>query len=157
MLYSPYTPQDFDQLYALEELCFEPPERFSRRYMRQLISRSNAATWIAEEDGQMAGFAIIEWREGKHRVTAYIQTIEVAPEARGRGVGRELLSRIEGSARGAGACLIRLHVEETNAGAIRLYEAHGYACESREENYYPRGRAALIYGKRLENEVVNSD
>jgi ribosomal protein S18 acetylase RimI-like enzyme len=149
-------PQDFDQLYALEELCFEPPYRFSRRYMRQLVSRVNAATWIAEEDRQMAGFAIVEWNQSPDEMTAYIQTIEVAPERRGCGVGRELLGRIESSARLAGARRIWLHVEATNAGAIRLYEAHGYHCEGRKENYYPRGRSALIYRKRLEYEVVNS-
>jgi ribosomal-protein-alanine N-acetyltransferase len=150
-LYRPYTPQDFDQLYALEELCFEPPSRFSRRYMRQLVSRSNAATWIAEEAGQMAGFAIVELNQEVDEVIAYIQTIEVALQARGRGVGRELLDHIENSARHAGACLFWLHVEAENATAIRLYEAQGYRCEGREENYYPLGRAALIYVKRLDS------
>jgi ribosomal-protein-alanine N-acetyltransferase len=156
VLYRPYSPQDFDLLYALEELCFEPAERFSRRYMRQLISRANAATWIADEDGRLIGFAIVERANQRSGVTAYIQTIEVASEARGRGIGRELLGRIEGSARLAGAALIWLHVEATNAGAIRLYESQGYRCEGRKEDYYPLGRAALIYGKLLENEVVNS-
>ena len=155
MIYRFYTPQDFDALYALEELCFEPPVRYSRRYMRLLVSRSNSATWIAEEDGRMTGFAIVEWAERKNGVTAYIQTIEVAPEARNRGVGRELLSRIEGSARLAGACLIWLHVDVTNAGAIRLYEVNGYRCEGRQENYYPRGHSALIYGKRLDTDAAS--
>ncbi len=149
MLYRLYKPEDFDQLYALEKLCFEPPQRFSRRYMRSLVSRANGATWIAEEAGRLMGFAIVDWREGKQGVTAYIQTIEVAPEERSRGVGRELLSRIEGSVRDAGAGLIWLHVEATNAEAIRLYESQGYLCESRKENYYPLGRAALIYAKSL--------
>ena len=148
MLYRPYKPEDFDLLYALEELCFEPPYRFSRRYMRLLVNCANVATWIAEEDGQMAGFAIVEWNQEPGEMTAYIQTIEVAPEKRGCGVGRELLNRIEGSARDAGAGMIWLHVEVANAGAIRLYEAHGYRCEGRRENYYPRGRSALIYMKR---------
>jgi ribosomal-protein-alanine N-acetyltransferase len=155
VLYRPYTPQDFNQLYALEEACFEPPFRFGRMYMRQLVSRSDAATWIAEEAGQMAGFAIIEWAAGSSGIRAYIQTLEVAPEARGRGVGRELLSRIEGSARAAGARLVWLHVEAENSGAIRLYEAQGYRCESRKENYYPLGRAALIYAKRLDSEAAS--
>jgi ribosomal protein S18 acetylase RimI-like enzyme len=155
VLYRPYTPQDFEDLYALEELCFEPPERFSRRYMRNLVSRANAATWIAEEAGQMTGFAIVEWNQEPDEMTAYIQTIEVAPKACGRGVGRELLSRIEGSALGAGACAISLHVEVTNAAAIRLYESHGYRCEGREEDYYPQGRAALIYLKRLDAKVAS--
>jgi ribosomal-protein-alanine N-acetyltransferase len=117
--------------------------------MRQLVSRANAAAWIAEEDGRLWGFAIVEWSEERRGVTAYIQTIEVAPEARGRGVGGALLDSIEGSARTAGAGLIWLHVEVANWGAIRLYEAQGYACDGRQENYYLHDRAALIYVKRL--------
>ena len=151
MLYRLYKPEDFDPLYALEELCFEPPSRFGRRYMRLLVSRANAATWIAEEDGLLIGFAIVEWSEERRGVTAYIQTIEVAPEMRGRGVGGALLGSIEGSARAAGAGLIWLHVEAANSAAIRLYERRGYACDGRQENYYPHGRAALIYVKRLDS------
>ncbi|MGA3160638.1 MAG: N-acetyltransferase [Terracidiphilus sp.] len=155
MLYRPFTPEDFDRLYALEELCFEPHSRFSRRTMRQLVSRPNAATWIAEEGGRLVGFAIVEWNQEPDNGIAYIQTIEVAREHRSCGVGRELLGRIEGSARNAGAGMIWLHVEAANAGAIRLYEAHGYRCEGREENYYPQGHAALIYQKRLDEETAN--
>jgi ribosomal-protein-alanine N-acetyltransferase len=151
VLYRLYKPEDFDPLYALEELCFEPPSRFGRRYMRLLVSRSNAAAWIAEENGCLWGFAIVEWAEERRGVTAYIQTIEVAPEMRGRGVGGALLGSIEGSTHAAGAGLIWLHVEATNAAAIRLYEAQGYACDGRQENYYPHGRAALIYVKRLDS------
>jgi ribosomal protein S18 acetylase RimI-like enzyme len=97
----------------------------------------------------MIGFAIIEWTRRQEEMRAYIQTIEVAPESRGLGVGRELLARCEGSAFGAGAALIRLHVDPENSAAIHLYEAQGYACEGREENYYPLGRSALIYRKSL--------
>jgi ribosomal protein S18 acetylase RimI-like enzyme len=149
VLYRLYKPEDFPALYALEELCIQPPSRFGRRYMRLLVGRANAAAWIAEEDGRLRGFAIVEWAEDRRGVTAYLQTIEVAPEMRGRGVGGALLGRIEGSARAAGAGLIWLHVEAANAAAIRLYEAQGYACDGRQENYYPHGHAALIYVKRL--------
>jgi len=150
VVYRSYIPEDFAQLYALEEECFAPPERFGRRYMRQLVERQHASTWIAEEAGRMAGFAIVVWAQQKGEIAAYIQTIEVAPEARGKRVGGTLLRRIEESARMAGAAFIWLHVEVGNAGAIRLYEAQGYSCEGRRENYYPLGRAALIYVKRLD-------
>ena len=103
----------------------------------------------------MAGFAIVEWAGQRSGIAAYIQTIEVDPGTRGRGVGRELLRRIEGSVREAGACMIWLHVEATNAGAIRLYELHGYRCEGRKENYYPRGHAALICVKQLDSEAAS--
>ena len=149
MLYRPYTSEDFAELYAIEELCFQPPFRFGRRQMRMLVNSRHAVTWIAEQDGRMGGFAIVEWVSDADKVSAYIQTIEVAPDWRGRGVGGELLTRIEGSARDAGAHEIWLHVDAENSSAIRLYEAHGYQLEGREERYYPRDRAALIYGKPL--------
>jgi ribosomal protein S18 acetylase RimI-like enzyme len=155
VLYRPYTPEDFTALYAIEEICFQPPLSFSRRYMRQLVNSPHAATWIAEEDGRMAGFAIVQWAEEAGRVIAYIQTIEVAPEQLRHGIGNELLCRIEGSALSAGAQAIWLHVDAANAAAIRLYETNGYRSEGREENYYSRGRAALIYLKRLASESVN--
>lgn len=147
--YRRYKPEDFTQLYAIEEVCFKPPHRFGRRYMRQLVASSNAVTWIAEEDGRMVGFAIVEWAGESNRTIAYIQTIEVAPDRRGKGIGRELLHRIEDSACAAGAQAVWLHVQERNANAIRLYEENGYLNEGREEDYYAPGHAALIYGKPL--------
>ena len=149
MIYRPYRPEDFAALYAIEEACFQPPLRFSRIYMRRLTGSADAATWIAEEEGgAMAGFAIVEW-SGEAVVSAYIQTIEVAPAKRRLGVGAELMRRVEQSAQKAGAKAIWLHVDAENAGAIRLYEAHGYRREGKEANYYPRGREALIYAKSL--------
>lgn len=149
MLYRRYTPEDFDQLYAIEEACFQPPLRFGRRYMRQLVSSFDAATWIAEENGGVVGFGLVEWVEEAERAVAYIQTLEVAPDLRGQGVGGELLRLIEDSARAAGAALIWLHVDMENASAIRLYQAHGYLCEGQKANYYARSRDALIYAKGL--------
>lgn len=149
MDYHLYKPDDFPQLYSIEEQCFQPPHRFSRRYLRSLVNRANAATWIVKEDGRLKGFAITVWTLRKKEIIAYIQTIEVAPDARRRGVGRALLSRIEDSARAAGAAQIWLHVQAANAAAIHLYEARGYLCQGRRENYYPEGRAALIYAKTL--------
>ena len=149
MHYRLYMSADFDALYAIEEASFQPPFRFPRSYMRQLVQDSETATWIAEQDAVMAGFAIAEWGDGKEGPIAYIQTIEVLPALRSQGAGSELLNRLEASARASGARVIWLHVDAENACAIRLYERHGYFCEGREENYYPQGREALIYAKSI--------
>jgi ribosomal protein S18 acetylase RimI-like enzyme len=150
MHYRLYQPGDFAPLYAIEEACFQPPLRFPRLYMRSLVESSSAATWIAEQDGRMTGFAIVEWSRECDETVAYIQTLEISPEARQRGIGTELLRRLESSARSAGADLIWLHVDAENVTAIHLYESHGYGYESREENYYPNRRPALIYAKQME-------
>jgi ribosomal protein S18 acetylase RimI-like enzyme len=117
--------------------------------MREIIARANSATWIAEESGRLAGFAIVDFTAEMEGTIAYIQTIEVAQTHRKQGIGAELLSRVEDSARTTGAKVIWLHVDAENDAAIRLYRAHGYHEEGRQDHYYAQGRAAEIYAKSL--------
>ncbi len=150
MHYRRYREDDFKQLYDIELACFEPPFRFSRATMQQLLADTASATWIAEEHEQMAGFTIICWAQPPEQPLAYIQTLEVAPTQRRRGVARELLRLAEESATSAGAHVIWLHVAEINTLAIRLYEAHGYSLQGREADYYAKAIPALLYAKPIE-------
>jgi len=149
MLYRLYRPGDFAALYAVEVLCFSPPFRFSRSYMRQIVESPGAATWIAEEDAVLIGFSVVEWSTAPGETAAYIQTIEVDPAWRGRGIGAELLRRAEDSSITAGAQNIGLHVDVENTSAIGLYQSRGYTRQGREEHYYARQRAAFVYTKPL--------
>jgi ribosomal-protein-alanine N-acetyltransferase len=117
--------------------------------MQQIVGSRDSTTWIAEEDGVMAGFAVVGCSEEADGIIAYIQTIEVTPAFRRRGIGAELLRRSGDSARAAGAVLIWLHVDAENDAAIRLYHAQGYLRQGRKEHYYARGQAAEIYVKAL--------
>lgn len=150
----PCQPADFPALYAIEELSFQPPIRYSRAYLKRLIASPQCVTWVAEEGSELAGFTIVEWYDepsvaGEPGRVAYIQTIEVHPAFRRRGIAAELLRHAENSARTAGAALLWLHVESTNHPAIHLYRAHGFAREGRQDHYYARGRNADIYAKPL--------
>ena len=149
MIYRLYKPDDFAALYAIEEVCFHPPFRVPTVYMRKLVTARDAATWIAEEKGVMAGFAIVAWTEHDAGITAYIETIEVLPEFRSRGIGAVLLQHVEASARTAEAGSIWLHVDISNAPAIRLYERHGFSPRGSEDHFYAPGRGAHIYAKEL--------
>lgn len=155
MLYRLYIPKDFAALYAIEEQCFQPEFRFSRKYMQQIVNHSNSVTWIAEEDGRMGGLAIAEFARNAGGTIGYIQTIEVAPERRKQGIARELLRRIEASGRAASAKAMWLHVHAENDPAIHLYETSGYLREGGEEDYYAPGHAALVYVKALESKPAN--
>jgi ribosomal protein S18 acetylase RimI-like enzyme len=159
MKYCLYQPADFAELYAVEEVCFEPPFRFSRALMRKLIANPNSATWIAKEsvadekltgeNSELAGFAIVDWATVPKGTVAYIQTIEVNPGSRRQGIASELLRLSEVSAQVVGATAIWLHVDVENTAAMRLYEGRGYARKGREEHFYARNRAAFIYAKTL--------
>jgi [ribosomal protein S18]-alanine N-acetyltransferase len=149
MHYRLFQSGDFDELFAIEEVCFKPPQRFTRRYMRELIGSPASATWIAEEEGNMIGFAILEWTRQIPGIVAYIVTLEVLPAWRGQGIGAELLRRLEGAAFAERAIAIWLHVDAENDTAIRLYERSGYRNNGRAEHFYSRNRPAAIYVKHL--------
>ncbi len=56
-----------------------------------------------------------------------IKRMYVAPEARGRGVGRELLAALEDLARDLGYAVARLDTGAKQPRAQRMYERAGYA------------------------------
>jgi GNAT superfamily N-acetyltransferase len=58
--------------------------------------------------------------------TAEIKRMYVAPEARGRGLGRRILERLEGGARAAGYTSVRLDTGDKQPEALRLYRSAGY-------------------------------
>lgn len=150
MIFRRYVADDFPALYAIEERCFEPRFRFGRSYMLSLLKTVESSTWIAEEDGVIVGFATVAWSRNARKEGGYLQTIEVLPEMRGRGVGEKLLSLAEITAVTVDAQTMALHVDAQNRAAIRLYERCGYKRRGRREHYYARGRAALLYVKQLE-------
>ena len=60
--------------------------------------------------------------------------IAVVPSARGQGVGTALLEALLREARAAGYPAISLSVDRTNAGAIELYERHGFERVAEDED-----------------------
>ena len=83
---------------------------------------------VAEQDGEVIGQLMItfEWSDWRNAVFWWVQSVYVAPAARGRGVYRmlyhELLRRAQ--ERG-GVCGIRLYVERHNEAAKRTYAKLG--------------------------------
>jgi ribosomal protein S18 acetylase RimI-like enzyme len=59
--------------------------------------------------------------------TWYVNVLATYPESRGRGIGSELLSIAEGIATRLSKRALSIIVADTNEGARRLYERHGYS------------------------------
>ena len=136
---------DWQPMYALDLLCFDPVFRFSRGAMRAFAEAPGAVTVLAESEGGLAGFCVAQLEDS----TGYVVTLDIAPASRRRGLARRLMAEVESRLRSAGATDIELHVFTGNEGAIRFYETIGYACVGVAENFYAQNLHALLYRKRL--------
>jgi len=80
---------------------------------------------VADLAGRLVGLAHYLFHRSTIQVapTCYLQDLYTAEEARGRGVGRALIEAVAERARAADAGRVYWHTHETNATAMRLYDA----------------------------------
>ena len=81
-----------------------------------------------ETNGEILGVIMVTLREEllSHAPSAHLETIIVAPRARGNGLASRLLERAEQRAFELGAQSLTLHVFANNVRARSLYRKHGY-------------------------------
>ncbi|GMU44314.1 MAG: GNAT family N-acetyltransferase [Xanthomonadales bacterium] len=82
---------------------------------------------LAEHAGAVQGGLMVtfEWSDWRNADFWWIQSVYVRPQARRQGVFAALYREIECRARTAGACGLRLYVENTNSAAMRTYARLG--------------------------------
>ena len=80
------------------------------------------------KSGSILGVIMVTLREEllSHAPSAHLETIIVAPHARGNGLGSQLLKRAEKKVLDMGAKSLTLHVFSNNIRARSLYKKHGY-------------------------------
>ncbi len=140
-------PSDFEELYRLDQVCFEPGIAYSRKELARFLDIPTAQGVVAEQARTIAGFAI-GYLAGRR--VAHVVTLDVHPEQRRRGLGRELLQELLARFARAGAREARLEVSVENAAAVAFYEALGFRRRRRElRHYYGPGLHAYEMGKKL--------
>jgi GNAT superfamily N-acetyltransferase len=88
---------------------------------------------LARRGGRAVGYAFVRpfpgggptWTRPERGYD--VETLSVAPEARGTGVGSALLERVERDAAEAGADVVDLTAVASNAGALRFYAREGFS------------------------------
>jgi ribosomal-protein-alanine N-acetyltransferase len=106
----------------------------------------DALVWELRNSDVTRGYLL---RDDEGRVTAFcvcwlvfdelhINTLAVAPAARGKGMATTLLRHIIAEAVAAGATRATLEVRASNAAALRLYERLGFHVAARRARYYSK-------------------
>jgi ribosomal protein S18 acetylase RimI-like enzyme len=112
---------------------------------REALARPGTELFVAHENDQPLGFVLVA--PYGMAASPYLASIAVARDARGRGVGSELLRFIERHFADRGHLF--LLVSSFNDRARVLYERHGYAPVGELKDFIVDGASEIILHKRL--------
>jgi len=127
---------------ALDSMGRGVLERSYREAVAALDDRERLLM-VAEQDGEILGMAQLVFSRATnadHR--AEVQRVGVASMARGRGIGRQLMTAVEEAARGYGVTLLWL-TTHADTDACAFYESVGYTRMGTMPNYSRRPDGTL--------------
>ncbi len=130
---------DIPAVHAIETSIFTTDPWSVEQFWSEL-SQSTRRYFVAEIDGAIVGYA------GSFVLTpeADVQTMGVAADQRGRGIGALLLTTLIEQAIQAQATQLILEVRSDNGAAIAMYQRFGFERISSRPNYYAPDVDALI-------------
>jgi phosphinothricin acetyltransferase len=106
-------------------ITFNSVEKTVETVIAEIASRH---AFLLAEEGALLGFATFgQFRGGVGYARTGEHTIALAPNSRGRGIGRELIAALEDHARDAGFHSMIAGVSGENPGGIAFHERMGYA------------------------------
>lgn len=110
------------------------------------VAPGNGAFLVAYSDGQPVGCGAIRRLDER---TAEIKRMYVAPEWRGRGVGRAVLDALEAEGRRLGVARIVLETGTLQDRALALYRSCGYTVIPAFGEYVDTPDTSICMGKEL--------
>ncbi|HXD28917.1 MAG TPA: ribosomal protein S18-alanine N-acetyltransferase [Arthrobacter sp.] len=143
------TAEDVPEVWDLERRLFPEDAWPLAMFHDELAQASTRRYWVAVDAGRIVAYC------GMMCVLpiADVQTIAVAPDYEGRGIGSTLLRQLIDEARGRGARDVLLEVRADNPRAQALYVRFGFEHIHTRRGYYPGGVDAMIM--RLELGVTD--
>lgn len=97
--------------------------------LREIDARDDSYLLVAELGGKVVGMLqLFTFRHFQHRGgrCAEIESMHVADDVRGRGIGSRLINHAVTRARELGCYRVQLTSNEARTDAHRFYEAHGF-------------------------------
>jgi [ribosomal protein S18]-alanine N-acetyltransferase len=140
-----YAPGDFDQLYEIDQICYEPAIAYSRRELRNYMRFPGATCVVAEIGGKITGFCLAAWQDE----IGYIVTMDVLPSYRRLGMASALLRDVEQKLQDNDVQAIWLETATENDPAIAFWQKNGFRKIRVRKRYYPGRRDAYSMTKLI--------
>ena len=133
---------DIEPVARVERVLFVDDAWSDAMFWSELAARGSRHYVVAEDDGAVVGYAgLCAYPSGE----AYVQTIAVAADRQGAGIGTGLLVELLADADARGCAHVDLEVRADNDAAIRLNERHGFRRIGVRRHYYqPSGADAVV-------------
>jgi ribosomal protein S18 acetylase RimI-like enzyme len=125
-----------------------PGQQALERYFHGVMLVPERELFIGRADGIITGSAQLVRMPRNNEAqsfAAHIMHSFVAPFARGQGLARMMMQKIEERARALNYRVLNLDVRETQTAAIALYESLGYTCWGTHPEY-ARVKGKIIRG-----------
>lgn len=120
---------DFNQKMALETEGKNLDNDILRRGVSAVFEDQGKGFYVVcEDDGLIVGGLMVtfEWSDWRNKWFWWIQSVYIAPEARGRGIYRQMYDFVKIMAKDYGnVCGFRLYVERDNLSAQTVYDRVG--------------------------------
>ena len=146
----PATSADVPAILALERACSSAAHWSDAQYQLVFDPGATPRLLLVAEESSIAGFIMVrtlgpEWE---------IENVAVAPDFRGRGIGRALVCAAIEGARSLNAEAVFLEVRASNAAARALYARCGFAETGRRSGYYSHpDEDAVLYRFHLRDDL----
>lgn len=138
-------PADIPQIVAVERIAFNDP--WDEKTLRESLAFYPETFFVARDNGEIAGFVAGGVEDTGEEVYGHIMNLAVAPDYRRRGVGQQLIRRLEQEYAVLGASGVQLEVRVSNTGAQEFYRRLGYQEVFQIACYYANDEDALVMMK----------
>jgi ribosomal-protein-alanine acetyltransferase len=130
VMFRTMTLADLDAVMDIENVIYTHP--WTRGNFEDSLNTGSSG-WIMHWRGVLTGYAVLTTGAGE----GHLMNLSVAAAWQRRGLGRALLLHVLDEARALGLSQVFLEVRVSNAAAIALYQAAGFAEIGRRRGYYP--------------------
>lgn len=139
---------DMDRVLEIERASFGK-DAYDRKLFAEYQRKCGGLFLLAEGERTIDGYSIACMCVRQGNLVASLESIAVAPNARGKGAASSLLKSTIRRLKLQGVSRITLMVRRSNAIALQFYERRGFTAVRRVPGYYENGEEGLLMRRDL--------